>query len=82
MFNFLLIRFLLRYIIIVLSGGWAKCSWAPLWMCGTSLTGSTVGIYGLGRIGFGVAERLKGFKVKDIIYAGRKEKPEGNFPFV
>ncbi|XP_042907788.1 glyoxylate reductase/hydroxypyruvate reductase isoform X1 [Parasteatoda tepidariorum] len=60
----------------VVNGGWAKCSWAPLWMCGTSLTGSTVGIYGLGRIGFGVAERLKGFKVKDIIYAGRKEKPE------
>lgn len=31
------------------SGGWT--SWKPLWMCGYGLTGSTVGIIGLGRIG-------------------------------
>lgn len=31
------------------SGGWS--SWKPLWMCGHGLSGSTVGIVGLGRIG-------------------------------
>lgn len=31
------------------SGGWS--SWKPLWMCGYGLSGSTVGIVGLGRIG-------------------------------
>lgn len=31
------------------SGGWG--TWKPLWMCGTTLRGSTVGIVGLGRIG-------------------------------
>lgn len=31
------------------SGGWT--TWKPLWMCGYGLSGSTVGIIGLGRIG-------------------------------
>ncbi|KAG8191750.1 hypothetical protein JTE90_008813 [Oedothorax gibbosus] len=58
----------------VTNGGWT--GWGPLWMCGTSLAGSTVGIVGLGRIGFGVAERLKGFKVKNILYSGNRAKIE------
>lgn len=60
----------------VTNGGWAKCAWGPLWMCGKSLAGSTVGIVGLGRIGFGVAERLKAFKVKNILYSGNRAKIE------
>ncbi|KAM6991271.1 glyoxylate reductase/hydroxypyruvate reductase isoform 2-T2 [Passerculus sandwichensis] len=34
----------------VRSGGWT--TWKPLWMCGHGLSDSTVGIIGLGRIGF------------------------------
>ncbi|XP_035222801.1 glyoxylate reductase/hydroxypyruvate reductase-like isoform X1 [Stegodyphus dumicola] len=60
----------------ITNGGWANCAWGPLWMCGTSLAGSTVGIIGLGRIGFGVAERLKAFKVKNILYTGNRAKIE------
>lgn len=33
----------------VFSGGWG--TWKPLWMCGPTLMGSTVGIVGFGRIG-------------------------------
>ncbi|GBM20234.1 Glyoxylate reductase/hydroxypyruvate reductase [Araneus ventricosus] len=60
----------------VTNGGWENCAWGPLWMCGTSLAGSTVGIVGLGRIGFAVAERLKSFKLKNILYSGNKPKIE------
>lgn len=48
------------------SGGWK--AWSPFWMCGPGLAGATVGIVGFGRIGQGVAKRLKGFNVKKIIY--------------
>lgn len=60
----------------VTNGGWANCAWGPLWMCGTSVSGSTLGIVGLGRIGFAVAERLKSFKTKNILYSGNKAKIE------
>ncbi|MEQ2220036.1 hypothetical protein ILYODFUR_001117, partial [Ilyodon furcidens] len=33
----------------VKKGGWS--SWKPLWLCGYGLSGSTVGVIGLGRIG-------------------------------
>jgi len=43
-------------------------------MCGHGLAGATVGIVGLGRIGFGVAQRLRPFAVSRVLYTGHKEK--------
>lgn len=56
------------------SGQWT--SWSPSFMCGPGLAGSTVGIFGLGRIGTRVAEYLKPFRVKKIIYTSRSEKSD------
>lgn len=47
-------------------------------MCGLGLSKSTVGIVGLGRIGFRVAECLKGFNVSKILYTSRTVKPEAS----
>ncbi|XP_068081191.1 glyoxylate reductase/hydroxypyruvate reductase isoform X2 [Anabrus simplex] len=58
----------------ILSGGWG--SWSPLWMCGSGLKGSTVGVVGFGRIGQEVAKRLKTFNISKLIYTSRTEKPE------
>lgn len=44
-------------------------------MTGPKLSGSNVGIVGLGRIGFRVAEYLKSFGVANIFYTSRTEKP-------
>jgi len=38
----------------VKTGAWS--TWSPLWMCGRGLSGSTVGIVGMGLIGRAVAE--------------------------
>ncbi|VDD79647.1 unnamed protein product, partial [Mesocestoides corti] len=46
----------------VSSGKWG--SWEPFWMCGKGLNNSTVGIFGLGRIGKAVATRLAAFSPK------------------
>jgi len=43
-------------------------------MCGHGLSGATVGIVGLGRIGFAVAQRLRPFAVSRILYTGHKLK--------
>ncbi|XP_028272096.1 glyoxylate reductase/hydroxypyruvate reductase [Parambassis ranga] len=56
----------------VKNGGWS--SWKPLWMCGYGLSGSTVGIIGLGRIGMAIAQRLMPFGVKRLLYSGRTAK--------
>lgn len=57
----------------VKNGGWS--SWKPLWLCGYGLSGSTVGIIGLGRIGMAIAKRLMPFGVKRLLYSGRTAKP-------
>ncbi|XP_076021112.1 glyoxylate reductase/hydroxypyruvate reductase [Genypterus blacodes] len=56
----------------VKNGGWS--SWKPLWLCGHGLSDSTVGIIGLGRIGMGIARRLKPFGVRRMLYSGRTAK--------
>ncbi|XP_053983140.1 glyoxylate reductase/hydroxypyruvate reductase-like [Hylaeus volcanicus] len=51
-------------------------AWSPTWMCGPGLSGSTVGIVGLGRIGMQVARILKSFNVAKILYTSRSVKQE------
>lgn len=59
-------RRLLEGVAAVKNGEWGK--WKPMWLCGIELSEKTVGILGLGRIGYGVARRLKPFGVKNILY--------------
>ncbi|CAN9514964.1 unnamed protein product [Ophioblennius macclurei] len=56
----------------VKNGGWS--TWKPLWLCGHGLSDSTVGVIGLGRIGMAIAQRLKPFGVKRVLYSGRTAK--------
>ncbi|XP_011157133.1 glyoxylate reductase/hydroxypyruvate reductase isoform X2 [Solenopsis invicta] len=60
----------------VFQGEWT--SWSPKWMCGVGLAGKTIGIVGMGRIGFRVAEILKSFNVAKILYNSRTIKPEAS----
>ncbi|OWZ23940.1 Glyoxylate reductase/hydroxypyruvate reductase [Phytophthora megakarya] len=56
------------------NGEWGV--WQPFQYCGSDVTGSTVGIVGLGRIGTTYARMLKnGFNCK-ILYTGPREKLE------
>lgn len=63
---------MLSAVAAVKSGEWS--TWKPLWMCGHGLAGSTVGIVGLGRIGFAVAQRLRPFALSRMLYTGHKQK--------
>lgn len=47
------------------------------WLLGQDITNSTVGIIGFGGIGQTIVKRLKGFKVKEFLYTGQREKVEG-----
>lgn len=53
--------------------GWH--GWAPTQMMGTEVTGKTLGIVGMGRIGQAVADRARGFGMK-IHYNNRRPLPE------
>lgn len=59
-------RRLLEGVAAVKNGEWGK--WKPMWLCGIEMSQRTVGILGLGRIGYGVARRLKPFGIKQILY--------------
>ena len=50
----------------VVRGEWGL--WKPMWICGFEMVGRTLGIYGFGRVGFGVARRMKPFNIKRVIY--------------
>ncbi|XP_050411723.1 glyoxylate reductase/hydroxypyruvate reductase [Patella vulgata] len=59
-------RRLLEGVTAVKNGEWG--AWKPMWLLGTEMTQRTVGILGLGRIGYGVARRLRPFGVRKILY--------------
>src|SRR5439155_5943132 len=49
-------------------------SWAPMLLLGTDVHHKTLGIVGLGRIGFTVARRARGFDM-EVLYTDLEEKP-------
>jgi glyoxylate reductase len=49
--------------------------WAPTQLLGQDISGKTLGIIGMGRIGQEVAKRAKGFNM-NILYHNRSRKPE------
>jgi glyoxylate reductase len=51
------------------SGQWP--GWAPTQLLGTDVTGKTLGIVGMGRIGQAVAQRAQGFRIP-VLYASRR----------
>lgn len=57
---------------LVRAGGWR--SWSPAFMVGTQVTGKTVGIVGMGRVGKVVAERCRGFAMQ-IHYHNKARLP-------
>jgi glyoxylate reductase len=58
----------------VRSGQW-KVAWHPSMLQGRDVYGATIGIVGAGRIGYAVAQRAKGFKMK-ILYHDAIPRPE------
>ncbi len=50
------------------TGNWT--GWTPTQMLGADITGKTLGILGMGRIGQAVAQRAAGFRMS-VLYAGR-----------
>ncbi|XP_035910881.1 glyoxylate reductase/hydroxypyruvate reductase-like isoform X1 [Anopheles stephensi] len=48
----------------------------PQWLLGQDIKGSTVGIIGMGGIGQTIAKRLQGFDIGQLLYSGRRPKPE------
>lgn len=59
-------RRLIEGVEAVEKGQWGL--WKPMWLCGIEMSQRTLGILGFGRIGYGVARRLKPFGIKRIIY--------------
>ncbi|KAK7575930.1 hypothetical protein V9T40_012216 [Parthenolecanium corni] len=54
---------------IIHNNEWKPESWTPMFLCGPSLDGSSVGILGCGRIGLSIAKKLKPFNIKRFLYA-------------
>ena len=60
----------------VRSGGWT--GWRPTHMMGTRLTGATLGIVGMGRIGRAVAQRARaGFGMRVVFWQPNSVDPDG-----
>jgi len=59
---------------VVNGDAWVRTSnwpgWTPTQMLGTDVSGKTLGIVGMGRIGQAVAQRASGFRMS-VVYAGR-----------
>ncbi len=55
------------------AGEWT--TWSPMLLAGAEVHGATIGIVGMGRIGFEVARRAAGFKMR-IVYTSRSPKPD------
>jgi glyoxylate reductase len=53
---------------LVRAGRWA--GWSPTQLLGVSLTGKTLGIFGMGKIGAAVARRARGFAMS-VVYTNR-----------
>ncbi|KAK6969845.1 glyoxylate reductase/hydroxypyruvate reductase [Biomphalaria glabrata] len=60
----------------VKTGAWGTKWDSALWMCGKQVSGSVIGIVGLGRIGLATAKRLSAFEPSRILYSGNSVKPE------
>jgi glyoxylate reductase len=58
----------------VRAGQWVK-AWGPKMLLGSDITGKTLGIIGLGRIGQEMVPRAKGFNM-NVIYHNRTPSPE------
>ncbi len=58
----------------VRDGKWVK-AWGPKMLLGSDVSGKTLGIIGLGRIGQEMVPRAKGFKM-NVIYHNRTPSPE------
>ena len=65
----------------VRTGTWP--GWAPNQLLGTDVTGKTLGIVGMGRIGQAVAQRAQGFRMP-VLYASRRpcSSPPGVAPWI
>lgn len=61
-------------------GKWT--TWEPYFMCGKQISGSTIGFYGLGKVGASVAEKLTTFKPASIIYNNRRKRNDVNYKYV
>jgi len=62
------------------TGGWN--SWTPYYMCGKALQNSTIGIYGMGKIGLSIADKVLPFNPSKIIYHNRKPSAQALSRFV
>ena len=65
---------------LVRSGQWT--GWAPTQLLGTAVSGKTLGIVGMGRIGQAVAQRAAGFRMTVLYYARHPVvSPPGTAPW-